>query len=177
MPVSQPGRNLELKARDPDPARSAVACAELGAREEGVLEQTDTYFEVAAGRLKLREEAGRGAELIAYQRPDESQWRESRYRIVPVADPASLQAALASTLGVKVVVAKRRRLFRLESAQIHLDEVRGLGDFIEFELYAEPGSDLRAERRRLASLREAFEIADRDLVAGSYSDLALLARG
>jgi predicted adenylyl cyclase CyaB len=177
MSVSEPRRNLELKARDPDPDRSVAACAAVGAIEEGIREQSDTYFEVAAGRLKLREEPGGVAELIAYQRPDEPQSRESRYWRVPVGDPVELRAALASTLGVKAVVAKHRRLYRLDGAQIHLDDVQGLGSFIEFELDAPLDSDLLEQQQRLSELRQAFQIDDRDLVAGSYSDLVLLARG
>lgn len=177
MPVSGERRNLELKARDPDPVRSVAACAAVGAVEDGTREQRDTYFEVSSGRLKLREEPEGVAELIAYQRPDDAHSRESRYWRVPVGDPVELQEALASTLGVKVVVSKTRRLYRLDGAQIHLDDVQGLGSFVEFELSAPLDSDLELQRQQLSELRQAFQIDDRDLIAGSYSDLVLLARG
>jgi adenylate cyclase class IV len=65
-----PRRNLELKARDRDPARSLRVCRELGAEDKGTLVQRDTYFEVPRGRLKLREEPDAAATLIAYERPD-----------------------------------------------------------------------------------------------------------
>jgi adenylate cyclase class IV len=52
-----PGANLELKARDRDPARSLRACEELDAADKGALSQLDTYFEAPRGRLKLREQA------------------------------------------------------------------------------------------------------------------------
>lgn len=48
-------RNLELKALDPDPARTLAACLELGAQDRGLLHQRDTYFHAVQGRLKLRE--------------------------------------------------------------------------------------------------------------------------
>jgi adenylate cyclase class 2 len=63
-------RNLELKARDLDPARSGQVCQELGAEDKGTLIQRDTYFEVPRGRLKIREEPGAVPHLIAYERPD-----------------------------------------------------------------------------------------------------------
>ena len=47
-------RNIELKARDKD--RSLEACRALGAVDHRVIEQLDTYFNVASRRLKLREE-------------------------------------------------------------------------------------------------------------------------
>lgn len=170
-PMSNPCRNLELKARDPDPVRSISTCLTLQARDEGFKEQRDTYFEVRRGRLKLREAVGVAAELIAYKRPDDPRWRESRYRILEVTDAAEMKAALSDTLGVKAVVAKRRHLFRLDGVAIHLDEVEGVGSFIEFELAASLTSDLAPQHLKLESLRSAFEILDRDLVAGSYSDL------
>ena len=57
-------RNIELKALDPDPARSLAVCRELGAEDKGVLRQRDTYFRTRAGRLKLREEEPGGSVLI-----------------------------------------------------------------------------------------------------------------
>ncbi len=104
-------RNLELKAKNPDPARSLARCENLGATACGVLAQLDTYFAVPAGRLKLREQDGSSAQLIAYQRADTPQQRESRYRIIEVDSAAELKAALTECLGIEAVVSKRRRLF------------------------------------------------------------------
>jgi adenylate cyclase class IV len=125
-----PRRNLELKARDNDPERSLATCEALGAEAQGVLTQRDTYFNVAQGRLKLREERGATPHLIGYERPDLSGQRESRYRIVAVEDAEVLKAALSGALGVKVVVAKERRLYLWEgNVRIHIDAVEGMGNF------------------------------------------------
>ena len=51
-------RNVELKARDADPAATLERALALGATDEGVLAQRDTYFGRAKGRLKLREQEG-----------------------------------------------------------------------------------------------------------------------
>ena len=79
MPASM--RNLELKARDPDPPASLERALALGAADEGEIDQRDTYFSRARGRLKLREQQPGGAELIAYRRGDEPGARESHYRL------------------------------------------------------------------------------------------------
>lgn len=171
MRISHLCRNVELKARDPDPARSRAVCAELGAEDRGLLSQRDTYFRAADGRLKLREDGGRAAELIAYRRADLPGERESAYRIVEVPQPEDLRRALAETLGVEVVVAKQRHLFLWENVRIHLDEVEGLGSFIELEAVADPESDLTREQQQVQALRDAFGIAESSLVALSYSDL------
>lgn len=168
-------RNLELKARDLAPAKSHRACEELGAEYRGTLIQKDTYFDVPRGRLKLREEEGAAAHLIAYERPDSPGERESRYRIVELADADELREALAAVLGIRVVVTKARRLFLFEGVRIHLDRVDGLGDFIEFEgILGSAGSgDLERARELLAELRRSFGIREDDLISGSYSDLLL----
>ena len=163
-------RNLELKARDRDPARSLGVCRELGAEDRGTLTQRDTYFAVPRGRLKLREEPG-AATLIAYERPDLAGNKESRYRLVEVADPAGMLAALESTLGVVVVVSKTRRLFIHQNVRIHLDRVEGLGDFVEFEAVAAPDEDPSRFTGLLDDLRGRFGIRDEDLRRESYSDL------
>ena len=168
--MSDARRNVELKAVDPDPERTLQRALELGAEDRGGIVQRDTYFHVAHGRLKLREEQPGEAQLIAYARPDAAEVRVSVYRVVPVPDAPALLAALEETAGVDVVVAKRRRLLLWESVRIHLDEVEGLGSFLELEAVAEADSDLTRERRQIAQLREALRIGDAALREGSYSD-------
>jgi homotetrameric cytidine deaminase len=165
--VSGPRRNVELKAIDPDPARTLALALALGASDEGVIVQRDTYFRVASGRLKLREEEPGGAHLIAYSRPDDAAVRVSSYRVLPAAD--GTLAALSETLGVDVVVEKRRHLLLWETVRIHLDEVTVLGSFLELEAVAEPDSDLYRERAQVDHL--AAELSIGAPLEGSYSDL------
>jgi predicted adenylyl cyclase CyaB len=172
--VEKPRRNIELKARDPDPDRSLHAALALGARDEGWLHQTDTYFRVPRGRLKLREES-QAAQLIAYDRADQAVPRESRYRLVTVNDPEGLKQALDAALGVLVVVEKSRRLLLWQSVRIHLDDVRGLGSFIEIEAVADPASDLTSERRQASEVQDALAITPEQIMAVSYSDELLRA--
>jgi homotetrameric cytidine deaminase len=175
--MAPPRRNVELKARDPDPERSLARCVALGAEDRGELRQRDTYFAARRGRLKLREQEPGGAELIAYERDDHPHARESRYRIAPVADPGALREALDAALGTAVVVDKRRRLFLWEGVRIHLDRVEGLGAFVELEGVAAADSDLAGEADRVARLREELAIRDDAIEAGSYADLRLAAGG
>jgi predicted adenylyl cyclase CyaB len=142
----------------------------LGAEAQGVLVQRDTYFRTRQGRLKLREEEGAQAHLIAYQRPDRAGHRESRYRIVMVKEADEIKAALAVTLGIEVVVAKERHLFIWEGVRIHLDRVHRLGDFIELEAPVD-SDDASGAEARVEDLREILEVEDGDLVASSYCDL------
>jgi homotetrameric cytidine deaminase len=169
--MSEPRRNVEIKARDADPDSTLERALALGASDEGVLTQRDTYFGGARGRLKLREQEPGGAQLISYVRPDGDEARTSAYRLADVSDPAALREALDAALGTRVVVDKRRRLLLWEGVRIHLDEVQGLGSFVELEGVATPESDLARERELVARLRE--ELALGEPVAVSYSDLLL----
>jgi homotetrameric cytidine deaminase len=171
--VSAPRRNVEVKALDPDPQRSLAVCRELGADDRGVLVQRDTYFRVPSGRLKLREEQGAGATLVQYHRSDAAEARESRYRLVAVADAEGLCEALDAALGTLVVVEKERHLLLFKDVRIHLDRVRGLGSFLELEGVAAAASDLSSERRRVGALAEALGIGPATIVAESYSDRLL----
>jgi homotetrameric cytidine deaminase len=169
--VSAPRRNVELKAVDPDPARSLAVARDLGAEDRGILRQRDTYFRTRSGRLKLREEEPGGATLIQYDRPDAAQARESRYRLTAVPDPEELRASLDAALGTLVVVDKERRLLLWEGVRIHLDTVEGLGSFVELEGVAPDASDLSAEHDKVARLRDALQVGD--VLTDSYSDQLL----
>ena len=165
-------RNIELKARCADLEKARQAAIRAGATFQGILAQTDTYFRVPNGRLKLREIEGQMAELIWYARPDETNFRESRYILTPIAEPATALAALSQALGIRGIVKKRRELFLFENVRIHLDTVEGLGSFIEFEAVIFDASDEPASHEKLARLADALQIQDADRIAVSYSDLA-----
>jgi homotetrameric cytidine deaminase len=168
-------RNVELKARDPDPARTLERALALGAEQIGEIRQRDTYFSGARGRLKLREQDTDGPplfdELIEYSRADSTDARTSTYRRVPVADAAPVREALDAAYGADVTVTKRRQLLLWEGVRIHLDDVEGLGTFLELEALADPGSDLGAEHEKVERLRAELEVEDGNLIARSYADL------
>src|SRR5919108_1757941 len=142
-PLDASMRNVELKARDPDPARTLERALALGAEEIGEIRQRDTYFAGARGRLKLREQETDGPplfdELIEYSRADLTDPRTSTYRRVPVADAAPLREAPDAAYGTLVTVTKRRKLLQWEGVRIHLDEVDDLGSYLEFEAVGEVG--------------------------------------
>jgi homotetrameric cytidine deaminase len=166
-------RNIELKASDSQPDRTLELALALGAEDRGEIAQRDTYFGGARGRLKLREQEPGETELIQYRRADAEAARESDYRRVPVSETAALREALDVALGTLAVVQKRRRLLLHGNVRIHIDEVEGLGSFVELEAVAGPESDLSAEHDKVERLRAELEIGDDALVAQSYSDLLL----
>jgi adenylate cyclase class 2 len=175
--VDHPRRNIELKARDPDPSASLEVCRALGAADHGEIRQRDTYFNVTRGGLKLREESPGRPHLIQFVRANEPQQRESQYRIIEVDNGSVLRAALTEAIGIREVVEKRRRLLLWRDVRIHLDRVEQLGDFIELEAVAPADSDLTAEHRLIEELRAALSITDERLVSLGYAALLPGKRG
>jgi homotetrameric cytidine deaminase len=162
--------NIELKAFDRDPEATVARCLALGADDRGILIQRDTYFAARRGRLKLRTDQS-SAELIAYRRPDAAGASESSYVRAPTSE--SVVEALDVALGRTVVVSKRRHLLIWEGVRIHLDEVEGLGSFIEFEAVLPDAGDAQSARSKLARLREELGIDDDALVSVGYADLLM----
>lgn len=164
-------RNLEVKVRCPDLTATRAGCAQLGAWREGPQVQTDLYFRVPNGRLKLRGIEGQPAVLIWYDRPDETGTRTSNYYLTPVPDAALLKATLTAALGERGRVQKRREIWHFHNVRIHLDEVERLGAFLELEAVVSPRDGEEISRRRLDQVLEALGLAEAERQAGSYADL------
>jgi adenylate cyclase len=164
-------RNIEIKARLDDlPAARRVA-ETLATQRVDVQEQTDTYFRCANGRLKLRQISGQISQLIWYVRPSDPQPKASEYHLTPVPKPETLMAALRTAMGIVNVVRKRREIYLWRNVRIHLDDVEGLGQFLEFEAVLSPEIDEAAGRAELQGLMAEFDIQPKNLLAGSYIDM------
>lgn len=169
-PDASGGRlNIEFKARlDRPTAPIEAALGALGAIFAGTLTQRDSYFHTATGRLKLRE-VNRSAELIAYQRDERQTPMVSRYQVTPVADAARSLAELSACHGLRGVVEKTRRLWLYQNARIHLDEVAGLGAFLEIEVVQPALPEEGAAT--LAELLTALSVDPSAALQLSYIDL------
>lgn len=179
-------RNIELKARYPELQRAARIARTLGAECVAIERQRDTYFDAANGRLKLRHrrvavaadtDADRpitveASELIHYHRPNDTEQRASDYQRVEVTDGDALREALSNAVGVTVEVRKKRTIYLHDGVRIHLDEVDGLGSFLEFEALVNERTDDAAAHAKLERLRATFEIDAASIIAESYCDLS-----
>lgn len=110
--------------------------------------------------------------MIWYQRANSTGFRGSDYYVLPVIKFAETLAALTGALGVRGEVRKRRELYLWHNVRIHLDDVEGLGTFVEFEAVIDDRADEPVSHQRLATLTQALGITDANRIAVSYSDLA-----
>jgi predicted adenylyl cyclase CyaB len=163
--------NIEIKARVSDPQAFLTRARTLTGAEPETILQTDTFFHCETGRLKVREFADGTGELISYHRPDAEGPKTSSYAIARTTDAGALRDVLGATLKVQGVVRKKRLLLMAGRTRIHLDEVEGLGSFMELEVVLTEDDDPEDGGNEAADLMEKLGIMPDDLVCGAYIDL------
>ena len=167
-------RNVEIKARLEGAhslAEIAARAAALGADGPREIAQDDTFVTCPSGRLKLRAFADGAGELIFYRRADATGPKESFYVLAPVPDCGALREALTLAYGQAGRVRKLRRLFLAGRTRIHLDEVEGLGAFLELEVILREGETAQIGQAEARELMGALGVAEEQLVEGAYVDL------
>jgi len=165
------GRNVEIKARLSDPAEVESRVVELADGPPVDLEQEDTFFSVPNGRLKLRRFPDGSGELIHYDRPDAREPKLSDYVIHRTREAGALLESLTRALGVRGVVRKRRRLYRVGRTRVHLDTVGGLGSFLELEVVLDDLRSIEDGEQTARELLSRLGVPADHLVEGAYVDL------
>ena len=163
--------NIEIKARARDWKRLLRVAAAISDTPARVIHQRDVFFETPRGRLKLRELAPDLAQLVYYERADASGPRPSTYYLSDTSDPAALEALLAAALSVRGEVVKSRTLYMVGDTRIHLDQVEGLGEFVELEAVLGPEQTEQQGRAMVDELMQTLGIGEADLVDVAYIDL------
>jgi predicted adenylyl cyclase CyaB len=168
-----PYLNVEIKAICNDPSIVRNYLVHQGAIFKGIDEQTDTYFIVNTGRLKLRE-GNIENNLIFYNRNNQAGPKGSRFHLVKIEDAKGLKEILEGSCGIKMIVRKRREIYYIDNVKFHIDDVPALGSFIEIEagniLANKTESELLDQCNHY--LKE-FGIKEDDLIAESYSDMLI----
>jgi len=124
--------NVEIKAIVNDPSFVRNYLVNHSATFKGTDEQTDTYFNVNAGRLKLRE-GNIENNLIFYNRTNQVGPKSSHFNLVKIEDAKGLKEVLERSCGIKMIVRKKREIYYIGNVKFHIDEVPGLGSFAEIE--------------------------------------------
>lgn len=164
-------RNIEIKARVANVDALRHRIAGLDTKDHHTLQQCDTFYEVPAGRLKLREIEAAQAQLIFYERDNIKGTRQSNYTVTRVPDAASMHELLGRMYPVKAVVRKTRNVWIYGQTRIHLDRVESLGDFMELEVVLTPDQSAAEGDEIAQELMTALDIKDADLYGEAYVDL------
>jgi adenylate cyclase, class 2 len=165
--------NIEVKARTTSAAQIRKFLQQAGADFKGTDYQTDTYFNVPKGRLKLRQGNIENT-LIYYERENTAGPKASDCNVVGIEDGAAMKELLALSLGIKVTVKKQREIYFIENIKFHIDTLGGMGNFIEIE------ASNRYMPLSLEQLNDQcnyyiqqFAITNEDMINLSYSDMLL----
>lgn len=167
--VSTTMHNVEFKCELRDIALARGLCAAVGAVRTDLLEQTDTYFRVPTGRLKRREVPGNAPEYIAYERADRTQPKLSHFTIYT--ENEAVERFGVRPLPIWTVVRKRREVWMWRNVRIHLDEVQGLGTFLEMEALVSPAHPVPRCHEAIAELRSGLGPALGEAIAVGYADM------
>lgn len=165
--------NIEIKAKSKNTKKIRQILKSRKADFKGIDHQIDTYFKIINGRLKLREGNIENC-LIHYERKNQKGPKQSNITLFKTQAGPSLKEILTKSLGVLVVVEKRREIYFIENVKFHIDKVKGLGSFIEIEAIDKDGKI--GKNKLLKKCKEymnLFSIKEENLVANSYSDLKL----
>jgi predicted adenylyl cyclase CyaB len=169
------GRNVEIKARVRDPEALRERIVAVCDSPPLVLDQEDTFFNCSSGRLKLRCTGPLDGELIHYDREDAPGPKVSRYVRASTSEPSSMLHLLSRAHGVLGVVRKTREVYLAGRIRIHVDDVAGLGSFVELEVVLSETESVADGERAAEQMMSALGIERSDLVEGAYIDLLTLA--
>tara|TARA_Y100000310_G_C20410355_1_gene681652 strand:+ start:91 stop:627 length:537 start_codon:yes stop_codon:yes gene_type:complete len=165
--------NVEIKAGCKDPEKIRDILKSKNADFKGVDHQIDTYFNVSQGRLKLRE-GNIENNLIHYNRSDQEGPKKSDIILFKTEPGSSLKPALTKALGILAVVDKKREIHFIENVKFHVDDVEGLGTFVEIEAIDRDGTIGQEKlQEQCEKYLELFGIKKEDLISVSYSDLLI----
>jgi len=163
--------NIEIKARVADFESLRKAADQLSDSGCQVISQEDTFFNCPGGRLKLRELSPQRGQLIYYQRQDIAGPKRSEYKIFETNDPAGLKLILETAFGIRGVVTKTRYLYLVGQSRIHLDDVVGLGKFMELEVVLKSGQTDAQGQAEAEKLMSTLGIGEIDLIDSAYMDM------
>lgn len=165
--------NFEFKAKTVELDNLEKKLLTLHPKFIGEDNQTDTYFNVGTGRLKLREGNIENS-LIYYERQNTSAAKQSNVLLYAHTPDKSLKDILIKLHGIKVIVEKKRRIYFIDNVKFHFDTIPQLGTFIEVEAIDKDGSyGIEKLQQQANEYATFFNIKPLDYIALSYSDLIL----
>jgi len=163
-------KNVEIKARITDYDKVKRLIENLCYKSIEKTEQIDTFFDTTSGRLKLRETETNSA-LIYYDRLDSQEPTFSDIAISFIDNPDTLKTVLSKSLGIRGILKKERILYKYGQTRIHLDNVEGLGKFIELEVVLNNNQSMQDGEKIAYELIDKFNIQKSDLIDVAYIDL------
>jgi Adenylate cyclase, class 2 (thermophilic) len=165
-----PVLNFEFKARTTQLDRLENRLLQHNPKFIGEDNQTDTYFNVTKGRLKLREGNIENA-LIYYERQNTADAKQSDVLLYQHAPDKTLKEILIKVHGIKVIVEKKRRIYFIDNVKFHFDNRRIRNIYRSGSIDKDGSLGVEKLKEQADKYAELFGIKKEDLIAVSYSDM------
>ncbi|MBI4116344.1 class IV adenylate cyclase [Candidatus Pacearchaeota archaeon] len=164
--------NIEIKTKCENPEAIKLILRENGAEYHGRDHQIDTYFKTKTGRLKFRN-GNIENRLVYYERENIEGPKQSDVILLEKPD-SELIGILIKSLGILAVVEKTREIYLINNVRFHVDEVNGLGNFVEIEAIDYNG-DLGKNKllEQCNYYLQLLKINGKGLIRNSYGDMLL----
>lgn len=165
--------NLELKIKLDNPDRIQRRLKEIKAAYLGVLVQTDVYYKNDKYLIKLRLE-NENQTLIKYLRNEGDGERWSDFELISL-EKNDARKYMSGILQEEITVEKNRKLYLHDDTRIHIDQVKGLGDFLELETLVVDGK--KEASVRFSQLKSLLSINEEKEIKKSYRNLLIEGTG
>jgi predicted adenylyl cyclase CyaB len=165
------GRNVEIKASVRSIADLHERVSRMARSAPTQIQQDDTFFKCDNGRLKLRSFSDGSGELIFYRRVGAEGPKTSFYEVVPMRAADSMRSALSLAYGQVGRVRKQRTVYMVGRTRVHIDQVEGLGTFMELEVVLAEGESEVLGVQEARELMAALGIPESALIDRPYVDL------
>lgn len=163
--------DITIKARCTDPAAAESILLQHKADYKGLDVQTDTFYEVDAGKLKHRQGNIENV-LMHYNRQQCGSAKKTEVLLYLKNPSAATIDQICSGKQVLAQVKKLRKIFFIENVKFHIDQLDGLGHFIEIEAIDLEGAlGIEILQQQCSFYKELLQIADEDLINDSYIDI------
>nr|SPS05231.1 Adenylate cyclase [Candidatus Nitrotoga fabula] len=165
-------KNIEIKAAVHGPETLISHINSLPISTTAEFFQHDTFFHVPYGRLKVRRQEGKMAEVIYYVRENQAGPKSSYYIRIHLSDQFQrIFRPIAKLWPRRGDVHKKRHLFIFDKTRIHLDQVEGLGWYLEFEVLLDKNQTSEDGQEIATYLLRTLQVDESDLISEAYIDL------
>lgn len=164
-------QNIEIKAKYEKHNHAKKILKHKEAKKTGLDHQIDTYFKTNKGKLKVREAKVKDEKgLVYYERETKKGPKTAKVSNCNLINPGEVKKVLKNVHDVEAIVEKKREIYWLGNVKVHLDNVKDLGKFIEFELMKDKGKEYLS-KKDLEKLMDEFKVKKENLLDKSYSDM------
>jgi len=164
-------RNIEVKARVDDVGLLKGRIAVLSDQPPVQITQDDVFFACPDGRIKLRFLSEGQGELISYKRANQAGPKESVYFVYRTDAPGQLLAVMSLVYPQIGRVRKQRTIFMIGRTRVFVDQVEGLGDFMELEVVMRDDEPSQRGVEEAELLIDKLGLAQSQRIEVAYVDL------